>query len=305
MKFTNKQLLWVVGLGVLTATIAIVAMGAVNGNVSSTQPIANSTFTSPKAPGNLTLPTTGTTQITTTLVTPEPSRLPYGQLVLTSEPAGATVFIDNQAKGITPFTLSSVNNGDHTVVFMLAGYQNRTIDVTVASNVKTIDVVLQPNEKPTTSATTQATTSATTPVTTSPTTSSTTQATTPVTTSPTTSATTAATTSPAGSTTTSATTSQPVTIVQVNPTYIHGGVSSATSQTISITGTGLTAAAGMKLTGMNTITATSYTAASDSSATGDFSIPAATTGSYSVVLVDSSGTTLATSTATVAIASYS
>jgi len=206
-------------------------------------------------------------------------------IVVKSDPVGAKVIFDNTVKGVTPLTIDYVTNGDHTVVLQLSGYQNRTIDVTVASNVKTIDVVLQPNEKPTESMTTAATTQATTSVTSSPTESSTTSATTQV--------------------TTSTTTPQPVTIAQISPTYIRGDVSSATTKTISITGTGLTAAAGMKLTGMNTIAATTYTAASDSSATGEFSIPAATTGSYSVVLVDSSGTTLATSTATVAIASYS
>lgn len=225
------------------------------------------------------------------------SSIPLSLLILKSEPAGATVFVDNQVKGITPLTLDYLPAGDHTVVFMLDGYQNRTSSVTLNYNVKTIDIELQPNVKPTTTATTSATTTATTSATTSVTTSATESTTTSATTSTTTTVTTAA--------TTSASSSQPVTIAQISPTYIHLAPSgSATSQTISITGTGLSTPAGMKLTGLNTLTATTYTAASDSSATGEFSMPAGTTGSYSVVLVDSAGTTLATSTASVSIASY-
>jgi hypothetical protein len=294
MHFTNKQLLCVIGVGVVVVVAGIILAASVNGgSQSSSQPIANSTVSSSTASGNLTQPTTGTTQIPTTIVTLEPSHLPRGQLILTSEPAGATVLLDNQAKGVTPLTLNSVENGDHTVTFQLSGYQTRTMDVTVASNSKTIDVELQPNEKPTTTATTSISTSTTTSVTTT------------VTESTTIPATTSATTSVATIATESSTASQQVTITQVNPTYIHTLPGSASTQTISITGTGLATPAGMKLTGMNTIPATTYTAASDSSASGVFTIPAGTTGSYSVVLVDAAGTTLATSTVTVAIVSYS
>ncbi|HEX3001537.1 MAG TPA: PEGA domain-containing protein [Methanoregula sp.] len=245
------------------------------------------TASSPALSDNQTQPAT----VPTTPASPpiQTSSIPLSLLILKSEPAGATVFVDNQVKGITPLTLDYLPAGDHTVVFMLDGYQNRTSSVTLNYNVKTIDIELQPNVKLTTTATTSATTTATTSATTSVTTSATTSTTTTVTT----------------AATTSASSSQPVTIAQVSPTYIHLAPSgSASTQTISITGTGLSTPAGMKLTGLNTFTATTYTAASDSSATGEFSLPAGTTGSYSVVLTDSAGTTLATSTASVSIASY-
>ena len=52
-----------------------------------------------------------------------------GSLLLESRPAGARVFVDGQARGVTPLTLAEVPSGTHTVRFERAGYQ--TISTTV------------------------------------------------------------------------------------------------------------------------------------------------------------------------------
>lgn len=214
-----------------------------------------------------------------------------GSILVTSEPYSATVYLDNEKKGVTPVTLNSVAAGEHTLLLQLSGYQDETVDVKSNNDYKKFDVVMKPV------ATTAATTSATTYPTTYETAAATTAATTAATETATTSVTTAA--------TTAATTTESVTVIGVSPTYLHVSPSgSASTQTISITGTGLTTPAGMKLISEDTITATTYTASSDSSASGTFQVPSGTTGTYSVVLVDSAGTTLTTSTATVAIVSY-
>jgi hypothetical protein len=113
---------------------------------------------------------------------------------------------------------------------------------------------------------------------------------------------TSSTTTTSTTTTTAATSSSTgaVTITQIqDPLLVTGG--SADYKTVSILGTNLTTPVNMKLTGPTTITATTYSVSSPTYATGYFNIPAGATGSFSVVLVDSSGTTLATSSGTLTI----
>jgi len=111
----------------------------------------------------------------------------------------------------------------------------------------------------------------------------------------------ATTTATATSTTTTSPTSA-VTITQIQDTLLVTG-GSADYKTVNILGTNLTnpPVYNMKLTGPTTITATTYSVSSSTYATGYFNIPAGATGSFSVVLVDSSGTTLATSSGTLTI----
>jgi len=91
-----------------------------------------------------------------------------------------------------------------------------------------------------------------------------------------------------------------VKITQVqDPLLVTGG--GEAYKTVSILGTNLTAASGMKLTGPNTITASTYTSSSSTTAIGYFMIPAGNLGAYYVNVVDSSGNILATSTSTLTV----
>jgi uncharacterized protein YceK len=56
-----------------------------------------------------------------------------GTLQLTSSPAGAEIYLDNQYKGSTPSTLSDVEPGSHTLEFRLKGYKSWKSVVTVPS----------------------------------------------------------------------------------------------------------------------------------------------------------------------------
>ncbi len=90
-----------------------------------------------------------------------------------------------------------------------------------------------------------------------------------------------------------------VKITQIQDTLlVTGGTESY--KTVGILGTNLTAPTGMKLVGPSTITATTY-APDTTHATGYFTIPNGVTGTFQVVVVDSSGTVLATSTDTLKI----
>lgn len=101
--------------------------------------------------------------------------------------------------------------------------------------------------------------------------------------------------------TTTTTAAAAVTITQIQDTLLVTG-GSADYKTVSILGTNLTTPSiNMKLTGPTTITATTFSVSSPTYATGYFNIPAGATGTFSVVLVDSSGTTLATSSGTLTI----
>jgi len=101
-------------------------------------------------------------------------------------------------------------------------------------------------------------------------------------------------------TTTSSAASASVTITQIQDTLLGTGCAES-DKTVSILGTNLTVPIYMKLTGTSTITARAYSATSSSLATGYFTIPAGSCGTYYVTLVDSSGTVLATSSNTLTI----
>jgi hypothetical protein len=108
--------------------------------------------------------------------TTEPTPVPTpteGNIVISSSPSDATVYVDNVIKGITPLTVS-VANGEHVVRIRLDGYHESTTSVTVLGK----DVSIKPVLIPLT--TTVATTAPTTVVTTIPTTVVTTVATTAV-----------------------------------------------------------------------------------------------------------------------------
>lgn len=108
-----------------------------------------------------------------------------GNIVISSIPSDATVYVDNVIKGITPLTVS-VANGEHVVRIRLDGYQESKTSVTVTSGG---DVSIKPELIPvTTVVTTVPTITQTTVATTVPTTFVTTIPTTKITTEPTTAA---------------------------------------------------------------------------------------------------------------------
>jgi hypothetical protein len=79
------------------------------------------------------VPSGGVATVTAKLVPVVPGPTPdhTGQVVLTSSPAGAQVFLDNVYKGITPMTLADVAVGSHTLTIRLSGYQDSVQTVTV------------------------------------------------------------------------------------------------------------------------------------------------------------------------------
>jgi hypothetical protein len=107
-------------------------------------------------------------------------------------------------------------------------------------------------------------------------------------------------TATATTTTTYSAASGLVKITQVQDPILGTG-NTESFKTVSVLGTNLTAATGMKLTGPSSITASTYAASSSTMATGYFTLPAGSVGTYYVNVVDSSGNVLATSTTTLRI----
>jgi hypothetical protein len=56
-----------------------------------------------------------------------------GTLRLTSSPAGAEIYLDNQFRGSTPSTVSEVGPGNHTLEFRSKGYKSWKATITVPS----------------------------------------------------------------------------------------------------------------------------------------------------------------------------
>jgi hypothetical protein len=74
---------------------------------------------------------------------PTPTPTPaFGSIVITSDPTGSSVYLDNAIKGITPVTLESVPNGAHSVLLRYDGYQDYTRDVTVLAGQQEIRATL-------------------------------------------------------------------------------------------------------------------------------------------------------------------
>jgi hypothetical protein len=96
----------------------------------------------------------------------------YGQMAVSSSPAGAAVYIDGAYRGITPAVFLLVRPGDRTVLLREMGYQDWTTSISVntgetAQVSATLASLSTP--VPTTSAVTTAITTAT-PTTATPTT---------------------------------------------------------------------------------------------------------------------------------------
>ncbi|WAI01870.1 PEGA domain-containing protein [Methanogenium organophilum] len=72
---------------------------------------------------------------------PSPTPDTTGQLIVSSTPAGAEVYLDNVFRGITPVTLSDIPAGSHTVTVKQTGYTDASKTVTVTGGESTPVVV--------------------------------------------------------------------------------------------------------------------------------------------------------------------
>lgn len=81
------------------------------------------------------------TMIPTTVPTPVPTPS-TGSISVTSDPTGATIFLDNAIKGITPLTLDNVPNGVHTVRVRLDGYYDASKFVTSTGDINPANFIL-------------------------------------------------------------------------------------------------------------------------------------------------------------------
>ena len=72
-----------------------------------------------------------------------------GTLSISSTPAGASVFIDNALRGVTPITLTDVSAGSRQILLRLDGYQDYAVTQQVnAGAANTIAATLNPNVTP-------------------------------------------------------------------------------------------------------------------------------------------------------------
>jgi len=68
-----------------------------------------------------------------------------GSLFVTSEPSGASVFVDNQSVGTTPFTADIIATGNHEITLRLEGYEDFSLSVLVgAGTTRNVTTTLQP-----------------------------------------------------------------------------------------------------------------------------------------------------------------
>jgi hypothetical protein len=65
--------------------------------------------------------------------TPGPSPDTTGQLGVGSSPQGATIWLDNKFRGITPMVLADIPEGSHAVTLKMDGYRNWDSTVNVAA----------------------------------------------------------------------------------------------------------------------------------------------------------------------------
>jgi hypothetical protein len=67
-----------------------------------------------------------------------------GPVTITSNPAGARIFLDGQDAGVTPLTIPDLALGMHTLVLKMDGYQDYTEQITVTSEGTTVSASLVP-----------------------------------------------------------------------------------------------------------------------------------------------------------------
>jgi len=82
---------------------------------------------------------TSTVSVTLTASTPIPNTI-----YIYSNPAGATVHINNNLQGQTPLTIGSVPNGNYQILIQYTGYSDWSQNITVNNNVQTVNATLTP-----------------------------------------------------------------------------------------------------------------------------------------------------------------
>jgi hypothetical protein len=71
-----------------------------------------------------------------------------GTMLEIRDPAGATVYVDNEERGVTPVTLTDITPGHHAVRLSLEGYQDWSKKVNVVKDtVTTVTAKLSPVQK--------------------------------------------------------------------------------------------------------------------------------------------------------------
>lgn len=78
----------------------------------------------------------------TTIPTPSPTPS-SGNIIISSSPSQATVYIDNLIKGLTPLTVS-VPNGEHTILIRIDGYMDYITSTIITGVDQTISYNLEP-----------------------------------------------------------------------------------------------------------------------------------------------------------------
>ena len=78
-------------------------------------------------------------------ITLTPVSTQTGNLTVSSNPTGASVYLDGVSKGISPITLTGVSVGNHTLLLTKSGYNNYTTAVTInAGQTATLSATLVP-----------------------------------------------------------------------------------------------------------------------------------------------------------------
>ena len=70
--------------------------------------------------------------------TPVPDTASYGSLSVTTTPAGAEIFIDNEMKGVSPAVLAGLSPGTHSLGIVKEGYRNISTTIIIEAE-KTLD----------------------------------------------------------------------------------------------------------------------------------------------------------------------
>ena len=72
-----------------------------------------------------------------------------GALSFISEPAGATILVDNQSIGTTPFTAQDIPSGNHQVTLHMDGFEDYSTSILVSAGAtRTLSATLQPVTPP-------------------------------------------------------------------------------------------------------------------------------------------------------------
>lgn len=98
---------------------------AVIGTATTSTTTATATPTATKTATATTTATATATVTPTVTATPQPT-VSTATLVISSNPAGANVFIDNNYKGFTPTTQTGITPGMHTILLKKDGYLDDT-----------------------------------------------------------------------------------------------------------------------------------------------------------------------------------